>query len=296
LRIPSDLKQTIREWFGTEGERWIATLPDIVDRLAEEWNLEIGSPFAGGSVSLVLAVFQVHGKPAVLKIPCLDDESRAEPDALRHYAGAGVVELYRYDSETGAMLLERVHPGTPLAAHPDPNQALDIACGLLRRIWKPAAPGHRFPLVRDVATQWANSLQAHLRQGGSLPRDLVNHAAELARALANGDGHDEVVVNRDGHLGNILAAEREPWLLIDPKPLVGEPAFDAGYLVLDRLGDSPTPEETTELVDRIAAGLGVERERVRQWALVRAVENALWSLTVGASPQGYLTAATALIP
>jgi streptomycin 6-kinase len=294
LLIASNLRQTILDWFGPEGQAWLAALPETVQHLAEEWGLEVGASFAGGSASLVLAVSETDGRRAVLKIPCLDDENRAEADALRHYGGVGAVRLYKHDPRTGAMLLERVTPGTSLAECPDGNQALDIACRLLRRLWRSPVLDHRFPLVRDIAARWANSMRAHVSQGGRLPDRLVNQAAEWASALAE-DAGTEVVVNRDAHLGNILAAEREPWLLIDPKPLVGEPAFDAGYLVLDRLNDSPTPSQAAELAQRVAEGLEVEQDRVRKWAFVRAVENALWSLEVDASPQGYLAQATALL-
>jgi streptomycin 6-kinase len=294
LLIPPELRETMLDWFGPEGQRWIEVLPEKVQRLAEEWSLEVGEPFAGGSASLVLAVDDNDGAPAALKIPYLDDENFAEADALRHYAGEGAVRLYKHDPVTGAMLLERLVPGVPLAEFPEAHQALDIACALLRRLWRPPARDHRFPLVRDVASQWACSMQDYLRQGGPLPHKLVSHSERAARALIESEA-PEVVVNRDAHLGNILAAEREPWLLIDPKPLVGEPAFDAGYLVLDRLGDSPTRAEAAELIRRIAQGLGVEPEHVRDWALVRAVENALWALKIGASPERYLIAATALI-
>ena len=294
LLVPTELRQTILNWFGPEGQCWIATLPETVEHLAQEWGLEIGTPFAGGSASLVLAVAEKDGTPAVLKIPCLDDENRAEADALLHYGGVGAVELYKYDSQTGAMLLERVMPGASLAENADEDEALGIACSLLRRLWRPPAPGHRFLLVRHVAAQWADAIEAQIRHGGPFPRSLMTHALNSAHALLKSTG-PEVVVNRDAHLGNVLAAEREPWLLIDPKPLVGEPAFDAGYLVLERLGDSPLGSQAFALLEKAAQALGVEQERVRQWVLVRAVENALWTLKVGASPQGYLAAATAVL-
>ena len=282
------------QWIGAEGEIWLAALPEIAGRLAREWRLELGAPFTGGSASLALAVSQSDGAPAVLKIPFVDDESRAEADALEHYGGEGAVRLYRNDPETGAMLLERVIPGTSLAEHPDQDQAVEIACRILRRLWHPPRPGHRFPLVRDIALEWAVRIPAaHCQYGSPFPVDLVEQATALARELAHGPGPD-VVVNRDAHLGNILASQREPWLLIDPKPLVGDRAFDAGYLMLDQLNDSPTPAQAAELVQKLASGLGVEQERIRGWALVRAVENALWALDVHSSPEADLAKARAL--
>lgn len=294
LAIPPDLRQIVGQWAGAEGEAWIDALPEITGRLAQEWRLELGAPLAGGSMSLVLAALQEDGVPAVLKVPFLDDENRREADALKHYGGVGAVRLYANDPETGAMLLERVTPGTPLADHPDSNQAVAIACRVLRRLWHPPKPNHRFSLVRDLALDWVDRIPAsHRRHGSPFPPRLVEQAAILARELA--DGSDTpVVVNRDAHLGNILAAEREPWLLIDPKPLVGDGAFDAGYLLLDRLGDAPTPARAAKLVERIAEGLDAEPGRIQGWGLLRAVENALWTLDVHSSPEADLAKATAL--
>lgn len=295
MLLPPGLRETVLAWFGTEGQAWLERLPQTVARLIEKWRLRPGELLSGGSASLVLAVSRQDGAPAVLKLPCLDDENRREADALRFYAGAGAVRLYEHDADTGAMLLERVIPGTALADYPDEAGALATACRLLRRLSRPPRPDHCFPLVRELAARWAATIPAaHHRYGAPFPAWIVNQAAELAQKLSGFEGQ-EVVVNRDGHLGNILAAQREPWLLIDPKPLVGETAFNGGYLVLDRLGDSPTASEASELVQTIAAGLNVEPERVRDWAVVRALENAVWALEVQASPSDYVAAARALL-
>jgi streptomycin 6-kinase len=296
LLIPANLRTPILNWFGADGQAWLAALPEIVHRLAQEWRLAIGAPFAGGSASLVLEVAREDGTEAVLKVPLLDDESRSEPDALRHYAGHGAVRLHAVDRCSGAMLLERVRPGTSLALHPDPDAALDIACRLLRRLWRPPKTPHPFQTVRDLAMTWAQELPArHRHHGCPFAQDLIIEAAALAGTLAQAEG-PLVVVNRDAHLSNILASEREGWLLIDPKPLVGDPSFDAGYLLLDRLGLNPTAVIADRLIGALALGLGVEQSSVRAWAFVRAVDNALWALDIRTSPAADLARAAALKP
>jgi streptomycin 6-kinase len=294
LLIPSDVHRTVLDWFGADGQRWLAGLPEVVRRLTQEWRLVVGTPFVGGSASLVLEVTRDDGTPAVLKVPFLDEESRTEPDALRHYDGVGAVQLYDLDRHSGAMLLERVRPGTSLAMHPDLDEALEIACRLLRRLWRPPEVPHPFQTVCALAMKWAQEIPTrHNHHGRPFPNDLINQAAELAGTLAHADG-SPVVVNRDAHLGNILASEREGWLLIDPKPLVGDRSFDAGYLLLDRLGQTPTPTAADKLVDKLALGLGVDQRGIRSWAILRAVENALWALDVRASPDADLAKAAVL--
>jgi len=190
--------------------------------------------------------------------------------------------------------LERVRPGTSLAMHPNLDEAMEIACRLLRRLWHPPKAAHPFQTVCDLATKWATEIPTrHNQHGYPFPNGLINQVAELAGALAHADGNP-VVVNRDAHFGNILASEREGWLLIDPKPLVGDRSFDAGYLLLDRLGHTPTPTAADELVGKLARGLGVDQRRVRSWAILRAVENALSALDVRASPAADLAKAAVL--
>jgi streptomycin 6-kinase len=91
----------------------------------------------------------------------------------------------------------------------------------------------------------------------------------------------ELLVNRDAHLLNILAAGREPWLLIDPKPLAGEAAFDGGWLLIDVLLADVTAANARRQAARIGDGLGVDADRVRAWALVRSAENVFWELAGG---------------
>ena len=88
-------------------------------------------------------------------------------------------------------------------------------------------------------------------------------------------------MNRDAHLGNFLSAGREPWLLIDPKPVLGEASFDGAYLLLANMDADATHADTTSIVEQIAARLVVDPQRVRAWALVRAVDNALWASDLG---------------
>jgi len=162
LLIPSDVRRTVLEWFGADGQGWLAGLPEVVGRLTQEWRLVVGTSFGGGSASLVLEVTRHDGTPAVLKVPFLDEESRTEPDALRHYDGVGAVQLYDMDRHSGAMLLERVRPGISLALHPNLDEALEIACRLLRRLWYPPKMPHPFSTVCGLAMKWAQEIPTRL--------------------------------------------------------------------------------------------------------------------------------------
>jgi streptomycin 6-kinase len=281
--------------FGERGERWLTDLPAMARALAARWGLRLGRPYLGGTHALVLAVDRTEGGPAVLKIPVLDDENYAEADALRAYGGDGAVRLFASDRATGALLLERAEPGTALLEHADRAEALAVAFGLLRRLRRPAPEGVRFPAARDLAARWAVDLPERQRRVRLPDGDRwAARAAELSAGYAAAPQGPELLINRDLHLGNVLRAQREPWLLIDPKPLVGEAAFEGGFPVLKLVVDDSSDPDGA--VHRVARGLRVEPERVRGWAFLRVFENALWIAGLGDDPGPFAAAAAALEP
>lgn len=294
--LPPEVRDQVTRVFGERGRAWIEALPDVVSGLAERWGLALEGPAYGrGTHSLVLPVVRREdGVRSVLKVPVQDDENRTEADALRLYAGDGAVLLHAHDADTGALLLELASPGTPLTAHPDRALAIEIACGLLRRLRRPVPAAHPFTPVPSLVARWADSVPAGQRRYGSpLPAAALEEVLAAIEALRAPVG-DEVLVNRDAHMDNMLAAEREPWLLIDPKPLAGEAAFDGGWLLVDLLRPAPSAEAARRYAAAVGAGLGVDPERVRAWALVRSAENVFWELSDGGDPGPHLALVAAL--
>jgi streptomycin 6-kinase len=294
LPIPADVRRTVVDWSGVDGQRWLAHLPEVVGRLAQEWRLTAGAPLGGGSASLVLEVTRADGTPAVLKVPCLDEESRTEPDALRHYDGAGAVRLYDVDRHSGAMLLERVRPGTSLAMHPDADEALEIACRLLRRLWRPPKAPHPVPeRVRPGHDMGAG----HSRQTRSTRQPL---SAWLDRA--GGEAGPHFGTGRWKPRGRQSRRPPRQHPGVGPGRLASDRSKTAGRRSLFRrrlfapgqVGATPSPAAADRLVGKLARGLEVDATRVRGWAILRAVDNALWALDVRASPAADLAKAAVL--
>lgn len=280
--VPARVAQLQAAVNGLAGEMWVAAVPALVDEFCARWEVrEVGTPYDDGAVSFVAPAVSAEGDPVVVKVSYVDDESRREADALRAWAGRGAVRVLASEPDLGAMMLERLNPGEPLSMHPDRDEAVSIACALLRSLWQAPRADHRFGFVTDLAGAWAADLPRRWAELDE-PFDgtLVDAAASLCRMLETPD-RPQVIANRDFHLGNVLAAERSPWLVIDPKPLAGEPAFDAGHFVQSLLEDTSTADDATRLVRRVAHALGVDADRVRTWAFVRAIENALWSVETG---------------
>jgi streptomycin 6-kinase len=247
----------------------------LVTECAELWGLEVGAAYPGSHVSLVAPATRADGTPSVLKINFPDYESEHEPDALSHWDGRGAVRLLACDRERSALLVERCEPGTELWDVEDEEEANRIAAGVLHRLWRPAPPHHPFKPLADEAASWSQELPLVWEQlGRPFERRLVELAVGLAGDLASSQG-GPVVLHQDYHGGNVLRAEREPWLAIDPKPLVGEREFDAASLLRDRRDElvaDPSPQRRVRRrLDQLAAELSLDRERMRGWGVVHAL-------------------------
>jgi streptomycin 6-kinase len=208
-------------------------------------------------------------------------------EALRLYDGHGCARLLRCEPEAGAMLLERLRPGTPLASLPDDEAATRIAADVMRALWRPAPEGHALP----TTSKWMAGL-GRLRKSfgggtGPLPQPAVGRAEGLAAELG-ASAAAPVVLHGDLHHFNILAAERVSWLAIDPKGVVGEPAYEPGALLRNPVpnvfGWPDLKARTARRATVLAEQLGLPRQRIAGWGYVQMVLSAWWSLEDGGAP------------
>ncbi|MFI2301361.1 aminoglycoside phosphotransferase family protein [Actinacidiphila glaucinigra] len=294
LEPPERLVRTVSAWEGEAGRAWLAGLPQRVADLLARWELRperVLSP--GGQISMVVLVRQADDTPATLKVGLVTDETRHEHAALAHWDGRGAVRLLRAEPAAGALLLERLHSDVSLRSLPEQKAMLE-ACATLRRLWVPPGEGHPFTPVAEHTAR----LAAALRERRGRPyvpeeaRALVDEALAVRDELCAAAPDEAVLLHGDYHHGNVLAADRVPWLAIDPKPVAGEPAYDLAWLVRDRLETLvATPGSQSAARRRVAKlsdSLDVDRERVRGWALFRAVEAGVWALAVGDRESGEL--------
>ncbi|MFG1896928.1 aminoglycoside phosphotransferase family protein [Micromonospora zamorensis] len=253
------------DWVRTTpaGQTWLGTLPTWLAECTERWSLRLGPPFRYAYASVALPADLPDGTAAVLKLQYPDEDSRHEADALAQWNGDGAIRLLAHDPERRALLVERCQPGTPLHELPM-DRALDAVTALLPRLWRPA--GAPFTPLAEEAAGWIDRMPDNWdRAGRPYERRLLDAALDLLTGLASSQG-EQVLVNQDLHAGNVLAADREPWLAIDPKPLTGEREFSVVPMVRGReLGHSPTA--VRHRLDRLTAELGLDRERARGWTI-----------------------------
>ena len=278
--VPNAFARTIVEQYGPTGVEWLSRLPSIVADCAQRWSLEVRPPFEPLSYNYVAPALRADGTDVVLKVGVPNPELLSEIEALRLYNGHGIVRLLDADPDQGALLLERLAPGTPLSSLTDDEQATSIAARVMRQLWRPVPPEHSFPTV----AKWAGGLKRlreHFAGGcGPFPSRLVELAEALFAELI-GSMAEPVLLHGDLHHENILTAERQPWLALDPKGLIGEPAYEVGALLRNprpQLLAEPQPRSVlTRRVDQLAEELELDRERLLGWGLAQAVLSAWWS-------------------
>ena len=274
LTLPERLVAAAAE--GREG--WLSTLPATVEHVKERWSLEIGEPFEpGGRTAWVAPVRDADGSELVLKVGWRHHEAANEADGLRAWNGDGAVRLHAVDEsdDTVVLLLERCSPGTALTERPEREQD-EVVASLLRRLWLQPATGHPFQSLQVMCNAWADEFEAKQSDGRvRLDRGLARDGVELFRSLP-ASATSAVLLCTDLHAENVLAAEREPWLVVDPKPFVGDPTYDPLQHMLncrDRLHSDPHA-----LAHRMADLLDLDPGRLLLWLFARCVqESPDWS-------------------
>ena len=272
---------------GPDWADWVRRLPAIAVDMLARWRLRPDGPPMHGHCSLVLPVRTADGAAAVLKISFPDDESEHEHVVLRRWAGAAAVRLLSADPHRRAMLLERLH-GADLTGLTDVD-ACRVVAGLYRRVHVPAMPPLR--TLGSYLRRWNADLAA-LPRGAPIPRRLVEQGAALGADLAAEPATDSRVIHCDLHYANVLAADREPWLVIDPKPVNGDPHYEIAPMLWNRWEElgGDVREGVRRRFHTLVDAAGFDEDRARAWVVVRMVHNAMWALQDGprADP-GWLT-------
>ena len=287
--IPEQLAANCRNH--PERQAWLDGLPAMLEELTSRWSLGIESPFEHADVTAcwIAPVVCADGMPAVLKLAMPHMEGAQEILGLRLWNGDPTVRLLEADDSLGAMLLERCQPGYALRSEPEHEQDMIIAT-LLRRLWKRSAASNNLQQFRHLSAMleyWRDETLAQARHwpDAGLVREGLQTCEALAKPLPT-----DVLLSTDLHAGNVLRSTREPWLVIDPKPFVGDPPYDVTQHLCNcqaRLHADPVG-----VIARLADLCEVDRERLRLWTFARAASDprSNWTNTV------WLDVARALAP
>jgi streptomycin 6-kinase len=266
---PPAIPSHLREQLGghSSGRAWLDSLPRLLSECVDRWQLRVETAYRNGNASLVLPATRQDDSPVVLKIQFPHSECEHEAAALAHWDGDGAVRLLDHDEERHALLVERCIPGTHLSEI-DPDSALGTMIDLLPRLWKPA--GRTFRTLADEAAMWIEHLPEEWQTAGEpFKRSTLDTVLTMLDALSRSQG-EQVLVHQDLHGDNVLRAQREPWLAIDPKPLVGEREFAVAPIVRSsELGHSQ-PAVRGRLA-RLTHELDLDLERARWWTITQTL-------------------------
>jgi streptomycin 6-kinase len=262
---------------GEDWAAWLDSLPRMAAEVVDDWQLRLDGGPTHGYCSLVVPVRTASGRPAVLKVGFPDEESEHEHLALQHWHGRGTVQLLRADPKRRAMLLERLH-AEDLTELWD-VEACEVVAALYPRLHVPAPPQLR--TLTSYVERWGADLAA-LPRDAPLPRRLVEQAVALGRDLATDPASTGTMIHGDLHYENVLAGDREPWLVIDPKPVSGDPHYEPAPLLWNRWQEMVDAGDVRDAVRRrfhaVVDAAGLDEDRARDWVVVRMLHNAMWTV------------------
>jgi streptomycin 6-kinase len=262
--------------FGPEVAGWCTGLPALADDVAGRWGLRLGPAWPAGGTSVVLPCESGDGGQLVLKLTPDPEIAADEATALNAWrACRHVVTMHDADLDRGALLLERVLPGTRLADEADRwplEEAVPVLSGLWQRPTWLGGAASGLPDLRERAEFVFELTRRRLdRQpavAARVPADMVEGARNLARSLA-GEG-PALLLHGDLHPGNVLRGGAGRGLVaIDPRPCLGDPAFDAvDWVLADGGGDRAVQQRIDWLASRVD---GLDPDRAWAWCQAMAV-------------------------
>lgn len=258
--------------YGKKGRQWLGHLPNRVAQLANTYGLSNLKAVNNLSYNYVLSGLQ-GPQPIILKLGLDIDGFKREAAALMTFSGFGVVEIL--SENNGLILVECAVPGISLKSYfPDnDDQAINITANVIKRLHKAPIPNtHAFPHVKD----WLEALNGGLE----IPVQILQKAREIRDKLLKTTGPD-VLLHGDLHHDNILQ-NGEDWLVIDPKGVIGEPAYEVAAFIRnpmpELLNHDDAPNIIQGRVTRFAAALKLTERRIIDWCFVQAVLSWVWAL------------------
>ncbi|MFI7060020.1 aminoglycoside phosphotransferase family protein [Kribbella sp. NPDC050124] len=278
IEIPAKLVKN----HGARSPEWLAGLPGAAAEYLDRWQLAVTGPALNGEASLILPVVRRDGAEAMLKLQPVNDESESEALALRTWSRDDVVEVLEDDPATSTLLLERLEPQT-LDDVPDHVEATRILAELMARLMTVQAPAGVRRLA-DVAGQMVEDAPAMIPLlSDPADRQLVRRFVAQVTELLPESGNR--LLHWDLHYYNVMAAQRQPWLVIDPKPLAGDPGFDVFPVLWNRWEDLVATGELDQAIrdrfDLMLAVTGIDRDRALGWTAGRILQNVLWDTEDG---------------
>ena len=279
-RIPPEFAQKMGRIYGERGKQWITALPSLIAQYEAAWQIRVEAPVSNLSYNYVARARRQGEKTAVIfKAGVPTPEILTEMETLRLVNGRGMVRLLASAPEDAVMLLAQISPGTELATMTDDAQATRIIADLIDITSTAPPASHAFPSLRDWTAVFARF--PHQYPDAPIPRSLLDQATQLARDLL-ASTETERLLHGDLHHFNVLEGENGRWVVIDPKGVVGDPAFETARFLHNPYPHLLMAPNLAQIIDRrvsiVVERLGFDRQRVLGWGLVDTMLSTCWSV------------------
>ena len=276
--LPQKFVENTISLCGERGEMWLDTLPQIISELEKQWSIKAGNHFRNLSYNYVANATLSNEKVAVLKIglPLTDVEIYGEAAYLQAVDGNGAAKLLEFDRERQAILLERVAPGSNLRSvyKKEQSKAVTTAIRVLKKILRPVTADTKDFVQLDA---WFDGLKR--AAGTKFPQEYAERALEFYTELST-DTKNIFLLHGDLHHDNILSATREPFLVIDPKGMVGHVGYDIGVFLNNHNDwlewDTRLAGKLDKAVAEFALAFDLEEIIIRKWAFCQMVLSWWW--------------------
>lgn len=277
--LPEDFRRNNTEIFGEAGHAWLAELPRIISKMSEKWSLKVGEHFPDLSFNYVAPCVLSDGRQAVLKIGYPKNKASVfkEKKILDFFGGEGIVRALAFDKETNVLLIERLLPGENLKkiCKADDRKANETAIEIMRKLWREP------PVSEEVITldKWLKDFVE--AENFNNAAQIFSKGRDFYRELLK-SSNQKILLHGDLHHENILSAEREPFLAIDPKGIIGDIGYEISvFLCNPRTWILEHPDSKKILTDRIiqfSEAFEIEPKILYRWAYALSTLAAFWSL------------------
>ena len=279
MNLPPQFTAKVHRIFGDDGREWLPRLPGIVARCREQWGLHEGVMCPSMSMNYIEFTTTADAQPVALKVGVPHSELFTEMEALSLYDGGRAARLLGADRELGAILMQRLQPGTMLWQLGDNRRQTEIAASIMRELPTPVPPAHGLPTFRRWVERAFRLTRTEWDPQERMPRDLIDRAEEAFEEIERA-ATEHVVLHGDLHHENILLDDRSGWTAIDPKGVIGAPCLEVGRFMQNQLPRGAQAERREEMVRErvqvLSAELGYSTETVAASSLVDCVLSHCW--------------------
>ena len=263
--------------YNDDGQGWLDRLPALIDAVAGEWRLSSIEPVADLSFNYVARALRNGSEPVILKLSPEPALIEKELTWLGVNAGPQVVTVIaRRDA---GYLMEVLAPGRSLMGHADDDEATQVIGALIDQLSRTESSDERFPRVRD----WFEGLGEYrdvFGTRGPIEQRLIDAAERVAAQLDASTTH-ACLLHGDFHHGNVLSASREPWVVIDPQGVIGDPVYDSAAMLRNSV-DATSTASIARIIDRrvqmLTDLLSATAEHIAGWGFAQTTLSVSWDV------------------